>query len=497
MNFNKFTKDQLINKLKRLENKNESNQNTIIPQIKSYFSQIWELILTFKTILMKLTLISLLINIFKKYKLFRRLWIIFNSIIMSIFGLNVIDGLGISWISNFVREVKFILSNIVDYFINTSMYKNLFGLLSEDKPIENKTINSKTIEIDTKETRAKSPIWVENMLKEKPSGSDWLKPTEVNSEVIEETNNLKYYIIGGVLIIVSGLTWYYFPEIKDGFFSAWEWFSSNPRRPDGTGGGETSNQNNIRSNNSESISQNLRVDNQGNIIIPQSELATIQEKIQSGVGIPKAPETLPEPIEIELDNAKEKYFHALDKGKGRVLSPSASLENLNEQASQSWQSPTEDNISVSSSSSGSTIRPISIENIEKPELKEAIASSSKLQTSDSLNIQSKLGTGRNLSDNVIFSYIDNHWKEIIDSRVKESMDFIENHMPTNELDETDYIKESLKRIKELNINFLEETKFNIQENKIDLNQIKISKGVISKTELWIEDIEEKIKEWER
>lgn len=77
------------------------------------------------------------------------------------------------------------------------------------------------------------------------------------------------------------------------------------------------------------------------------------------------------------------------------------------------------------------------------------------------------------------------------------MDFIENHMPTNELDETDYIKESLKRIKELNINFLEETKFNIQENKIDLNQSKISKGVISKTELWIEDIEEKIKEWER
>jgi hypothetical protein len=47
MNLNKYTKTELIERFKRLENKNESNQNSLFNQNKSYFAQIWELILTF------------------------------------------------------------------------------------------------------------------------------------------------------------------------------------------------------------------------------------------------------------------------------------------------------------------------------------------------------------------------------------------------------------------------------------------------------------------
>jgi hypothetical protein len=79
----------------------------------------------------------------------------------------------------------------------------------------------------------------------------------------------------------------------------------------------------------------MRVDYQGNIILPQSGVDSIQEKIQSGLGIPKAQEELQEADVIKLDNFNEKYFSGLEKGKTKVLSPSVSLENLNQQASES------------------------------------------------------------------------------------------------------------------------------------------------------------------
>jgi hypothetical protein len=64
---NKFTKAELISKFKKLETKNNSNNN------KSISSKIVENILLLKSILVKLTLISFFIKIFKKYKIFRKI----------------------------------------------------------------------------------------------------------------------------------------------------------------------------------------------------------------------------------------------------------------------------------------------------------------------------------------------------------------------------------------------------------------------------------------
>lgn len=84
MNLNKYTKAELISKFKRLETK--TNQNS---QIKNYIEQIWELILTFKSLLLKLTFISFITKIFLKYKLFRKLWTVINTIIVAIFGISL------------------------------------------------------------------------------------------------------------------------------------------------------------------------------------------------------------------------------------------------------------------------------------------------------------------------------------------------------------------------------------------------------------------------
>jgi hypothetical protein len=57
-NLNKFTKAELISKFKKLEikNSNENNSNTTL------FSKILDFILYFKTLILKITLISIIIK---------------------------------------------------------------------------------------------------------------------------------------------------------------------------------------------------------------------------------------------------------------------------------------------------------------------------------------------------------------------------------------------------------------------------------------------------
>jgi hypothetical protein len=132
MNLNKYTKAELISKFKKLDAKNINsnlNKNFILSQIKSYFSQIWELILALKNILVKLTLVSLLIQLFKKYKIIRKIWSILNTIVLAIFGLSLLENSLMEFIQSFFRELGFISANIADYFINThfiNIYQNYF-----------------------------------------------------------------------------------------------------------------------------------------------------------------------------------------------------------------------------------------------------------------------------------------------------------------------------------------------------------------------------------
>jgi hypothetical protein len=73
MNLKKYTKAELISKMNQLKAKNNnfnystnSNDNTI-------FKIILKNIIYFKTLILKVTLIALVIKIFKKYSIFRRL----------------------------------------------------------------------------------------------------------------------------------------------------------------------------------------------------------------------------------------------------------------------------------------------------------------------------------------------------------------------------------------------------------------------------------------
>jgi len=116
MNLNKLTKAELVSKFKKLDLKNSSNKN------QSISSKIIENILLLKSIILKITLIALIVKIFKKYSIFRRIWTVINTIVMSIFGISLLDNFGIEAINNCVYEIRSIGSVIVDYITSTQFY---------------------------------------------------------------------------------------------------------------------------------------------------------------------------------------------------------------------------------------------------------------------------------------------------------------------------------------------------------------------------------------
>lgn len=116
MNLNKFTKAELISKFKKLESKNSNLNNTENNQ--SLFSKIIDFILYFKGLIFKITLITILIRTIKKYSLFSKLLRFANWIILTIFGISVID----NFPSDFFKEFRYILGGTEDHHIQIYTY---------------------------------------------------------------------------------------------------------------------------------------------------------------------------------------------------------------------------------------------------------------------------------------------------------------------------------------------------------------------------------------
>lgn len=93
-NLKKLTKAELISKLNSLKTKQLEimNSNTTnISNNPTLFKVILKNILYFKSIILKVTLIALIIKLFKRYSILRRLWTVFNTILVTIFGISLVD----------------------------------------------------------------------------------------------------------------------------------------------------------------------------------------------------------------------------------------------------------------------------------------------------------------------------------------------------------------------------------------------------------------------
>jgi len=384
-------------------------------------------------------LISLIIKIFKKYSLFRRLWSIINTIIISIFGISLIDNFGFEFIKNFLWEIRVITYSIITYLINTQFYSFVASLFSSEEKVTNPTKVSHKDGSVMRETN-----W-ETKDNEKSNGegernsriSEWLKP-EPEPEIKEEVPeyNFKKIIIWGIIIgATSCLTYYYWDEITPHISSipayassVWEWVK---RRRGGNNDGGNENIN-------PQDRYNRIVDNLG--LNRNKKQFSIQDKGKLKAIAPDdnkiagSSKLTDDGKPVELINNSSHLVHLIDPVTGKefdVKSPvltSPSLDDLNSQVTKSWN---EVSSPSSSTSSTATLKPINLPDTTHESFSQSLDSfvtsgDDPLQDISSL-FNSSSGGFINPQKLKLFDKItSDNWKDSITENTLNSMEIVEN-----------------------------------------------------------------------
>ena len=172
-NLNNLNKSQLIEQINKLETTTNF----------SLFRKSINLVMKFKNYIISLWLISAIFKIIKNYSLFRKLWLLTNWIIFTIFGISFID----------IYANEFCI-DILDYLRSTKIYERILDL------------------IENKENKG-----------EKFSTMKPLNNSSTTNEAINERNNEnlgeiepsiyenKYFWIG-VIFAISCVLYYYFSK---------------------------------------------------------------------------------------------------------------------------------------------------------------------------------------------------------------------------------------------------------------------------------------------
>lgn len=196
MNLNKFTKAELISKIKKQT------------QIKDTNSKFVEFFLALKSVIIKLTIISLLIKIFKKYTFVTKVLRFSNWIILTIFGISVFDAFGLHFLSNLFKEVRNIFAGIVGYLSNTTFYNYVFSIFKSTEDI--KATEKPKISLRETYQRKMPPDYSwEKEYERRNALARWINKEEVKTK---DSDN-KYLILLGLLLL-SAASWYYGNEIK-------------------------------------------------------------------------------------------------------------------------------------------------------------------------------------------------------------------------------------------------------------------------------------------
>lgn len=430
MNLNKYTKAELISKYKQINNSKENNQNSLFNSIKSYFAQIWELIIVLKNILIKLTLVSLFFKVFKNYSLLRKLWTIINWSILSIFSISLADIYG----SNIITTLLNILRDNPIY--------SWFSHLLSNKPVEVKT-PSRLNSINSSTTGNENGSGVIERIKE----IIHKEPEPIKTE--EVTNYIKYYIVIGTTIVVLSFVYVYSNEINQGIFSVIDWILSfRPGGGNNANGGTTGSSTTATTINPLSATTNI----QSELTSPDIELTDISR------------------IESKILNEVAK----LDKNKNKILT-SPSFENLTEKVTESWDefSRSQSSSSPSSDSSVETIKPV-------------YTSGSTTSKINPLNVDEAITIG-------MLAKAIKDWRSMTPELIINNINFIEDNIKNiDNFNIKREMVNKLADIEVESWKFIKVTKIMQSNNELTNNQLLQSNMVMSKIDDWIVEYHDKI-----
>ena len=495
MNLNKFTKAELINKFKKLENEN-SNKTYLI---KTYLIKFLNYILLFKNFLLKITLITLIIKIFKKYSLIRRLWTIINTIIVSIFGISLIDNFGFKFVSDFLTEIRFITYSVINYLSNTQFYSFIAGLFSAKENVTNPSkteIRDRLNEEFIRQTERNKESFSES--KGNSKISEWLKPDPIQNQNPE--NNLKTIIFYGFIFGIScALTYYYWEDITPYISSipayaasAWDWIKGrrpgNP--PDNTRVNLTQEERDLLLNENFAKIRKMK-DEIAKTIIDKGKLKERfppEEQVGSSSKLPDD-----KPIEL-IVNKVNPYF--VDSNKSPVLT-SPSLDDLNSKVMDSWKRTTSP---TSSTSSTETIKPIELPinstSSTSESIIENIASSESIITEDDL-LESITSLSLTISDNskgfinaTKLKHVDkitgNNWKDNITENTLNSMNIVENFFSDSKPKLTD-AKEMTHKFLDILQGYNWVVEYYLKHPDISVTKRQLLKDMASQMRIWLNE----------
>lgn len=130
------------------------------------------------------------------------------------------------------------------------------------------------------------------------------------------------------------------------------------------------------------------------------------------------------------------------------------------------------------------------EQIQSPESPTSSSSSSSTETIRPSSSKGKYS--EILSETkTIEQIVDNDWKTLINSNIKESIEYVETHFPKSELEDTTYIEKLIKDVKNENINYAQDIRSKIHH--LTRSELKYANALVNKTDLWIDSVEEKLK----
>lgn len=214
---NKFTKTELISKLKN--NKNE--KITFKDFLKSYYSRLSNFIFKYKNLITKIALFTILIKYLRKFKFIKIIIRIINYILLGTMGIFISDIYGLQEI---IAEIEYYWMKYVNFIHESKIYKTLvkiFHLVNDENKSEVIENKSEIIEDKSKVIEDKSKSKLNNS--EIPSSGKELKNEKIihdktsrgdTKENWFEINN--YYWIA-LSIVSLTLIYFYWDSIMELF----------------------------------------------------------------------------------------------------------------------------------------------------------------------------------------------------------------------------------------------------------------------------------------
>lgn len=193
MNLNKYTKAELISKLRKSESNSDlstiSSTNTLWKRFVSYFNEIITLLRLIQEVVLKITMITFLYKFFKKFPIIRKLGLYLYKILFSITGFSLANHFGVIDIfTHYWSSIELIFENIIEYV------KNIYKTIKE-------------YFYGKEEPEINEPEYPHFRYEDNP----------ISDETNKSRKNIEYICYALILTTVACIIWFYWDDVYSYF----------------------------------------------------------------------------------------------------------------------------------------------------------------------------------------------------------------------------------------------------------------------------------------